>query len=135
MKYLLDVNVLLAWGWSDHTEHRRAAKWISEIKSKRGSLLVTSAIPELGFIRVSVQRSANLLAVSEASKTLAGMLNSLGKHHRFLADDYSSTMPWPSWCATAALSTDAHLFALAESHSLQLATLDQGIPNAFLLPF
>ena len=23
MKYLLDVNVLLAWGWADHTDHRR----------------------------------------------------------------------------------------------------------------
>ena len=32
MKYLLDVNVLLAWGWADHAEHRRTALWIAAIK-------------------------------------------------------------------------------------------------------
>ena len=35
MNYLLDVNVLVAWGWADHIEHRRAASWIQSIKKKR----------------------------------------------------------------------------------------------------
>ena len=55
MNHLLDVNVLLAWGWVDHTEHRRVASWITAMKKKRGVALFTSAIPERGFVRVSVQ--------------------------------------------------------------------------------
>ena len=94
MQYLLDVNVLVAWGWSDHSEHRRVAKWLGEMMAKRNVSLVTSAIPELGFVRVSVQRTAGLLTVGDASETLAGMLKSLGKRHRFLADDQPSVAGW-----------------------------------------
>lgn len=134
MKYLLDVNVLLAWGWADHTEHRRAALWIATMKTKSGATLLTSAIPELGFVRVSVQRTAGRLPMAEASRTLAGMLKSLGKRHVFLPDNLSSTADLPTWCTGAAQSTDAHLFGLATNHGAKLATLDAGIPGAFLLP-
>jgi len=134
MKFLLDVNVLVAWGWSDHSEHRRAAKWIGEMIRKRNVSLFTSAIPELGFVRVSVQRAAGRLSVEDAAESLAEMLKSLGRRHRFLLDDLSSGAEWPEWCQSASKTTDAHLFALAEKHQLQLATLDLGIPGAFLIP-
>lgn len=134
MKYLLDVNVLLAWGWADHTEHQRAALWIASIKRKRTGKLLTSAIPELGFVRVSIQRSAGRLSVEDASRTLAGMLRSLGGHHTFLSDDRPSSVDFPSWCGSASQTTDAHLLSLAQSHGAELATLDTGIPGAFLLP-
>jgi len=89
-KYLLDVNVLVAWGWADHADHLRAAKWIGSIKGRRGVLLCTSAIPELGFMRVSVQRTAGRLPVADAAATLSGMLHALGKSHAFVPDDLSS---------------------------------------------
>ena len=57
MKYLLDVNVLVAWGWSDHVEHERTATWIAAARKQKTTTLLTSAIPELGFMRVSVQRT------------------------------------------------------------------------------
>lgn len=134
MKYLLDVNVLLAWGWADHTEHRRTALWIAAMKRKRGAKLLTSAMPELGFVRVSVQRSAGRLSVEDASNTLASMLQSLGRHHIFLPDDRSTSAGFPTWCAAASQTTDAHLLALAQAHSFELATLDAGVPGACLLP-
>jgi predicted nucleic acid-binding protein len=134
MRYLLDVNVLLAWGWADHTEHLRAASWIASIKRKRNSKILTSAIPELGFVRVSVQRGAGRLSVGEAAVTLAGMLGSLGGHHEFLSDDGSSSAGFPAWCGSASQTTDAHLISLAHAHGAELATLDKGIPGAFLLP-
>jgi hypothetical protein len=95
MKYLLDVSLLLAWGWADHAEHRRAASWIAAMKAKRVVIFLTSAIPELGFIRISVQRAGGSLPVAAAAETLAGMLGSLGRQHQFLADDLSSAMDWP----------------------------------------
>ena len=58
MNHLLDVNVLIAWGWSDHVDHARAVHWIAERKRIRDARLFTSPIPEIGFVRVSAQRTA-----------------------------------------------------------------------------
>lgn len=134
MKYLLDVNVLLAWGWADHSDHQRAGEWVSEIKRTHGTLLLTSAISELGFVRVSVQRSGGGLSVDDAAFVLKGMLGSLGRHHSFVPDVISSIVEFPNWCDAASRTTDAHLMMLAEHHGAVLATLDTGIPRAFLLP-
>lgn len=134
MKYLLDVNLLVAWGWADHTDHLRASRWIGAMKTKRGVRLITAPIPELGFVRVSVQRTAGRLPVADAAATLAGMLESLGKRHGFVADDLSATLAWPAWCVSASRTTDAHLAELAVRHGCVLATLDEGIPGAFLVP-
>jgi predicted nucleic acid-binding protein len=134
MSYLLDVNVLLAWGWSDHTDHRRVASWIAAMKKKRGVRLLTSTIPELGFVRISVQRGGGRVKVEDAAATLSAMLDSLGSRHSFIPDNRSSTAKFPSWCLSASPTTDAHLLSLAQSHGLDLATLDTGIPGAFLLP-
>lgn len=133
MNYLLDVNVLVAWGWSDHPDHTRVDHWIAASLGDRRTRLVTSAIPQLGFVRVSVQRGGGQVSPDLAGGILAGMLRVLGKSHRFLPDDREAVQ-WPSWCNGAARTTDAHLLALAKAHGLELATLDKGIPGAFLIP-
>ena len=133
MKYLLDVNVLVAWGWSDHVEHERTATWVAVARKQKTTTLLTSAIPELGFIRVSVQRTGGLVTVREASKTLASMVGSLGARHAFLADDRPAK-DFPEWSHHPSRTTDAHLLQLAGVHGAKLATLDTGIPGAFLIP-
>ena len=133
MKYLLDVNVLVAWGWSDHVAHERTVRWIAATRERRTSQLLTSAIPELGFVRVSVQRTGGRVTVHEAGRTLAGMLSTLGARHVFLPDDRPGS-DLPEWCQAASRTTDAHLLRLAEAHGAQLATLDTSIPGAFLVP-
>ena len=134
MRYLLDVSVLLAWGWTDHTLHERVIYWIEWTKGRRQTWLLTSAIPELGFVRISVQRTGGIISVERATDVLRGMLGSLGNRHEFLADDLPSSGRWPGWCDNAAKTTDSHLLALAEKHGAQLATLDTGIPGATLIP-
>ena len=133
MKFLLDVNVLVAWGWSDHAGHERAATWIAATRGQRTARLLTSAIPELGFVRVSVQRTVGSVTVAQAGGTLAAMLRSLGACHGFLPDDRPAAR-LPEWCRRASQTTDAHLVALAEAHGARLATLDTGIPGAFIVP-
>lgn len=133
MKYLLDVNVLVAWGWSDHVAHERTVTWLAETRKQTGSTLLTSAIPELGFVRVSVQRTGGRVTVHEADSTLSGMLSTLGARHVFLPDDRPAT-GFPEWCHRASRTTDAHLLELASAHGAKLATLDTGIPGAFLVP-
>lgn len=134
MNYLMDVNVLLAWGWADHADHRRAASWIAGIKRRGDAKLLTSAIPELGFVRVSLQRAGGRLSVADATKTLSSMLRSLKNLHGFLPDDQPSSRVFPPWCQGSAQTTDAHLWLLAQAHGATLATLDEGIPGAFVLP-
>jgi len=132
MKYLLDVNVLVAWGWSDHIDHVRTVTWIADARRQKATMLLTSAIPELGFVRISVQRTGGRVTVTEACDTLAGMVTALGKRHGFLADDLA-TSHFPDWCSYASRTTDAHFLKLATSHGAKLATLDAGIPGAFLI--
>jgi predicted nucleic acid-binding protein len=115
MKYLLDVNVLVAWGWSDHVAHEQTVEWLAATTKQKAARLLTSPIPELGFVRVSVQRTAGRVTVSTAGEALAGMLRSLGTHHAFLPDDQPASR-FPDWCGQASRTTDAHLIELATAH-------------------
>jgi len=132
MHHLLDVNILVAWGWRDHADHSRVAHWIAERKATSGAKLFTSPIPEIGFVRVSVQRSSGRVSVQQAAEVLKGMLKSLGPVHQFLTDDFGGTQ-WPDWCGSAARTTDAYLLLLVKRHGISLATLDGGILGAKLL--
>jgi predicted nucleic acid-binding protein len=133
MHHLLDVNILVSWGWRDHADHQRVVRWIAERKKNRAARLFTSPIPELGFVRVSAQRSLGRVSVQQAAEVLESMVASLGRTHQFLPDDLGRT-EWPEWCGAAARTTDAHLLILAKRHGLELATLDGAIPGAFILP-
>lgn len=133
MNYLLDVNVLVAWGWKDHADHARVAGWVATERALPGSLLMTSPIPELGFVRVSTQRSRGQISPTQASLVLESMIQSLGQAHAFLPDDEAARI-WPSWCQGPGRTTDAHLLRLAQGHEATLVTLDQGIPGAYLIP-
>jgi predicted nucleic acid-binding protein len=135
VNYLLDVSVLVAWGWADHLDHKRTVDWIAAARKHVGSTrLSTSAIPQLGFVRVSVQRAAGRLQIDDAARVLAGLIKSLGNTHSFLEDDQSAALSFPSWCQSASRTTDAHLVQLADKHGFTLATLDVQIPGAFLIP-
>ena len=133
MKFLLDVNVLLAWGWADHADHARVEKWLARERANPTNRFLTSPIPELGFVRISVQRAEGQISVTDAAEALTGMVTALGGKHSFVSDDTASRR-FPAWCTTASRTTDAHLAALATNQGAKLATLDERIPGAFLLP-
>jgi uncharacterized protein len=134
MSYLLDINILIAWGWSDHPHHERVDRWIRVVTSRRAELLHSTPISEIGFVRISVQKSLETVSIQEAAERLDHLLTKLGTHHRFLSDDLSSRRDFPAWCKSSKHTTDAHLLALAKKHGIQLATLDTGIPGAFVIP-
>jgi predicted nucleic acid-binding protein len=134
MNYFLDVNALIAWGWADHPQNRKVDRWITGMMESTDSLFHTSSIVELGFVRVSMQRSNGQISISEATEVLRGQRDRFGDRLRLLSDDISSCREFPSWCTKAKDTTDSHLLALAEKHHLKLATLDTGIPGAFIIP-
>lgn len=129
MKYLVDVNLLLALLTRGHVHHARARRWLRSLAASDS--LVLSPLGEIGFIRVGLQ-SRHVPDVATGRKLLAGFSGGTPRVD-FLADD-SPAAALPSWVSTPGEITDGHLSALASSHRARLATFDQGIPGAFLIP-
>jgi len=130
MRYLLDVNVLVALGIEHHEFHDRVASWI---RSQQSPTFATCSITELGFVRVLTQASAYGFTMAQALGLLVRLKGAIALPFTFIADDHDITR-LPSWVKTAKQTTDGHLAQLASAHSAMLATLDQRIPGAYLIP-
>jgi predicted nucleic acid-binding protein len=126
MKFLLDVNALLAWAHPSSPHHARFHRWK---KSVRADDLGTCAITELGFIRVSMQRFGFDLAMS--ARTLAALKTDIG---HFLGGLPPPMLP--AWSAHPAQTTDAYLCQVAAAHGVRLATFDTDIRDrtALVIP-
>lgn len=131
-KYLLDVSVLVAWGWREHDHYQTIDHWIAREYNKQHVLFLTCSITELGFVRVSEQISKGATPIRETTSILHKMLRELAPCHHYIADDFP-VKEWPAWCQCASQTTDAHLLLLAKKHGAHLATLDRKIPGAFLI--
>lgn len=129
MTYLADVNLLLALGWSHHTNHRAARAWLNGLA--KDDMLATCAITELGFVRISVQPAFGSADIATAKRTLAHF-RTAKRGHMFVSDALDADA-LPAWVKTAKHTTDGHLLALANQHGAKLATLDAGIPGAVLI--
>ena len=138
MRFLLDVNLLLAIGLAEHEHHARAAAWARDTAS--GEML-TCAITEIGFVRVASQAAVYGYAVSDAKQLLQRLRaaaagpggNDAGApapRFRFVGDAVPADS-LPGWVRGAKQVTDGHLTALAAAHGAKLATLDAGIPGAY----
>jgi predicted nucleic acid-binding protein len=51
----------------------------------------------------------------------------------FIADDHDISRP-PLWVKSGRQTSDGHLAELAKAHDSALATLDERIPSAFVIP-
>jgi predicted nucleic acid-binding protein len=130
MTYLLDVNALLALGHAAHVHHRRVSTWIAGLE--RDQVLATCSITELGFVRIAPQARLSP-HVSAARDLLVQLRASTRPPFVRLADDVGAES-LPEWADTPGATTDGHLSALAQRRSARLATLDEAIPDSFLIP-
>jgi predicted nucleic acid-binding protein len=130
MRYLLDVNALIAYGFRRHDFHDRVGAWI---RSRNGDRFLTSSITQLGFIRVLGNVRTYGMDVARARALLLDLKTNSAMPFDFLADanDLNSL---PPWVKTPQQVTDGHLVNLAKANSAVLATLDKGIPGACLIP-
>lgn len=125
MKYLLDVNALVAALYPASPQHAAFNAWAAR---RQPSDLATCAITELGFIRVS---SAALgFAIGDSRKLLQAF--------RTRGPGYVGALPspadhLPTWASRHSHTTDAYLCAVAGEHGLQLVTFDTGIKDAAVL--
>jgi predicted nucleic acid-binding protein len=130
MRYLLDVNALIAFGVTQHQFHQRVVAWI---RSQRGSAFITTSVTEMGFVRVVASVPMYGLDVSQAKSLLLGMKANVAQPLTFLPDE-SDISALPAWVKSPMQITDGHLIQLAKANDAVLATLDKGIPGAFLIP-
>ena len=130
MIYLLDVNALMGLGFSKHTFHERVENWLESMDRVD---LATCAITELGFVRILAQLPDHEITVEVAQEMLALLKAASGSSFTFLIDDVGVDL-LPKWVKNPGQTTDGHLVSLAKAHGAMLATLDQKIPGAFLIP-
>ena len=129
MKYLLDVNALLALGHMDHEFHTRIITWL---RAEKFPQLATCSITELGFVRVLSQVPAYGFTVAGARSLLVQMKKNPALPLEFIADNHDISR-LPGWVKSSAQTTDAHLSALAAANGAALATFDEHIPGACLI--
>jgi hypothetical protein len=130
MKYLLDVSALVALGVTHHEFHGRVAAWV---RAQRFPPLATCPITELGFVRVLAQTHTFGLTVAQARALLLSLKKARLLPLEFIPDtqDISGL---PAWVKTPRQTTDGHLMKLADANGAVLATLDERIPGAYLIP-
>jgi predicted nucleic acid-binding protein len=133
MMYLLDVNALVALVVLEHEFHERIARWVRFLTSNDIPELATCSITELGFIRVLSQAPQYEFSVTQARTSLLRLKKANQLKFTFIADDHDVSS-LPAWVRTAKQTTDGHLSQLAKAKGAILATLDRGIPGAFLIP-
>jgi len=129
VRYLLDVNTLVALGHTLHVHHVRAQQWLARIDP--GSVLGTCAITELGFVRVSVQ--AGLQPDVSTARLALQKLKTSSPVKIDLWPDTLGVDRLPRYVKQPSELTDGHLLELAREHQAELVTLDIGIPGAWLI--
>jgi len=119
MKYLLDVNALLAAILSTHSKHHIVDAWL-----KKKSLAVCP-LSELGFIRISTNPKAYNVSMALARQSLEAF--KAAHKAEFIPDDIPALK---SSALKGEAVTDYYLSELASTKGLKLATLDTGIEHA-----
>jgi uncharacterized protein len=126
-QHLLDVNALIALGWSAHRHHDTMVTWFNQHANAGWS---TCAFTQAGFLRVLSQP-----AVSGAASTVAELVRSLERnlahpaHHLLALDfDFAEVL---ARCTGGVVGhrqvTDAYLLSAAMRAGMKLLTFDSGV--------
>ncbi len=118
MKHLLDVNVLLAAIWSNHSRHEEAFAWLD------GKTVVLCPLTELGFLRISTNKKAINAPMGKARELLEKF-----SHERKVEHVWDDLLALDSRPKTSEQVTDLYLADLAAKHGLKLATFDEKIQH------
>lgn len=133
MIYLLDVSTLLALGLREHVFHERVATWVRTFESQEDVKLATCAITELGFLRILTQASSYNFTTAQGKALLSQLKMTKGLRFSFFADNLGIEH-LPSWVKWPKQITDGHLPRPAKAHGAEMATLDEHIPDALVIP-
>lgn len=133
MRFLLDVNALLALGIKEHQFNPRVEKWVASLAADAVPKIATCSITELGFVRIASQIAVDGFTVDEVRNELHQLKRSKTYDFNFI-EDGNDISKLPAWVKLSKQTTDGHLVQLATSNGAVLATLDSHIPDSFLIP-
>jgi len=127
--FLLDINVLLALGWSHHVHHNLAHAWLGNLPPCR---LAHCTVTQLGFVRIGLLTEFSPAKASVAD--LRARLNTFFAAHDsvFLREpengihDHNLTARIEAVLTSSQL-TDAYLAGLADLNKAVVATLDKSL--------
>jgi hypothetical protein len=118
MKYLLDVNFLIAAILDSHTQHEIADKWLA------GKSLATCPLSETGFLRIVTHPKIYGVPMPVAREALSDFISNHAPI--FLPDDLNALK---SSAQSSEQVTDFYLAELACTHQMKLATFDARISH------
>ena len=113
-----------------HEFHDRVAAWI---KAVRFPALVTCSITESGFVRVLAQAPSYGFTVTQARTFLLRLQKTDALTFTFIPDDHGVSH-LPTWSNLRSRQRMDISRNLRELHQAILATLDERIPGAYLIP-
>lgn len=121
---LLDVNVLLALGWTQHQFHNLVRSWFLQRGARKWA---TCPFTEAGFVRLAAHPALRPgTTVPQCVETLRQLCSTRG--HVFWPADFGiADEPLFEQLEGHRQTTDAYLLALAVRNNAMLATLDGGI--------
>ncbi|HEY0687120.1 MAG TPA: TA system VapC family ribonuclease toxin [Steroidobacter sp.] len=129
---MLDVNVLIALAWPNHTEHERVQEWFAKERAKGWA---TCLVTQLTFIRVSSNATFPYHVSPSVAQRYLSEITSLPDHsfwaeptYGYAHQAFGRTMPNTS---THLSVTDGYLATLALIHGGRLATLDTQLPRVY----
>ena len=129
MKYLLDVNVLVALLIQAHEHHAAAEAWAAALD--RSDQVLLCSWTEIGFVRVSL--AAGYVPDIALARRALGMFRAGKAEVTFVADN-RRVAHLPDWVKTPAQTSDGHLASLAVSCGAKLATFDDRLTGAYAIP-
>ena len=122
MKYLLDVNVLVALTQSEHVHYLTVTRWFDSQAHDWG----LCAFSEAGFLRTSINPNVGNLTVSDATQILAGLAERPGYRYWPINESWISLVePFRERIYGHQQVADAFVLGLAVQANGVLVTLDK----------
>jgi hypothetical protein len=124
LKYLLDVNVMIALADTQHIHHRVVMRWFGTGGFDWG----LCAFSEAGFLRVTTNSRFGTHSLEEAAGVLTGLTRYPGYRFWPIASGWGSLVaPFAGRVFGHQQVTDAYLLGLAVKENGVLVTLDKAI--------
>jgi toxin-antitoxin system PIN domain toxin len=118
VKYLLDVNFLIAAILDSHTQHAAADQWLD------GKSLATCPLAETGFLRIVTHPKIYGVSMPVARQALGEFIS---RHQPLFVPDDLNALKSPA--QNSEQVTDYYLAELASAHHMKLATFDTRISH------
>jgi uncharacterized protein len=128
MRYLLDINLIIALMDPDHVLHQKAHDWWGA----NGKLWASCPLTENGFIRITASSAyspGHTATVLEMTSRFSAFAKN--SDHEFWPDDFSITDPTffdHGLILSSKYLTDLYLLKMASGKGGCLATFDRNIP-------